>query len=217
VITFKIQGNKYKLPTTWDDVTYYNYVALLQLPNSLTHYINLFTQIGLEKLEKAELKNLESISMALSFLTIPPVMGEGTSKMVGKYVVPKDVTIESLPQFEDLRALLNKRPPDLATTENQMLFADLCLEACAIYIQKIKDGKYDDKKVPEVKEDLKKENCIEVIKTGSFFLFKPLRTSMNMRLRFQTVMQRLKRSLQDLPGYRKSLDFLLHSSKQEKE
>jgi len=218
MITFKIQGAKYKLPTAWGDVTYNQYVALLTLPDSLLHQINLFTKIGLDILFTAELRNLESISQALAFLNIAPkVVEDKPTRMVGTYTLPKDCTIESLAQFEDLRGLLNKRPPDLSTVDNRVQFAELCLEACAIYIQKLKDGKYDSLKVPQVKDELREESCMEVIQSGGFFLAKPLHTSMNMRLRYQMVMQRLKRLLLDSPGYRKSLDFLLPSSKQGKE
>jgi len=216
MITFKINKEKFILPTAWADVTYSQYIALLSLPNSLIEYINLFTQIGTDKLLKSELRNLEKISLALSFLTIPPNFTPGP-RNIGKYPVPKDVTIESLGQFEDLRGLCNKRPSDISTTENQLLFADLCLEAAAIYIQKVKDGSYNANNVPKVKDDLRNESCLDIIQTGSFFLFKPLHTSMNMQARFRMVLQRLKKLLQDLPGYRKSLDFLQHSSKLGKE
>lgn len=221
MITFKIQGAKFPLPTCWPDVTYQQYVALLSLPDSILHQINLFTKIGLDVLFTAELRNLESISMALSFINLPPKFEEGPTKMVGKYVLPKDCTIESLGQFEDLRGLCRKLPIvdgklDLSTVANQLLFADLSLEACAIYIQKIRDGKYDPDKVGEVKEDLKNESCVEIIRTGTFFLFKPMRTSMNMQLRYQNLLRRLKKLLVDLPGYQKSLAFLQHSLKQGK-
>ena len=218
MITFKINKEKYKLPTAWADVTYQQYVALLSLPDSLLHQINLFTKIGLDILFTAELRNLEQISMALSFINIAPkVVEDKPTRTVGKYVLPKDCTIESLAQFEDLRGLLTKRPPDISTPENSTKFAELCLEACAIYVQKLKDGKYDSAKVEGVKDELRGESCIEVIQSGGFFLAKPLHTSMNMRLRYQRVTQRLKKLLLDLPGYQKSLDFLLHSSKQGKE
>jgi hypothetical protein len=216
MITFKINGTKTAIPTTWDDVKYIQYLALLTLPNSLIHYIHLFTGIPLETLQKAELKNLESISIALSFLTIS-LKPEPGALSIGKTYIPKDVTIESLGQFEDLRALCNRRPPDLSTTENQMLFADCCLEACAIYVQKIWDGAYDPTKVPDVKLKLKTESCVEILQTGGFFLSKPLNTSTNIPNRYQRAVQLLKKLVQDLPGYRRSLDFLLPSSRQAKE
>jgi hypothetical protein len=216
MITFKISGQKYPIPTSWDDVTYSQYVALLSLPNSLLHYIALFTGINLDVLKNAELKNLEKIAIALAFLTIPPKTEEGP-KNIGKYFVPKDVTLESLGQFEDLRGLLHRKPDEIATLENQLLWCDLCLEACAIYCQKLRDGKYDSVKVPDMKEELKGYSCMPIIQTGSFFFGKLLNILTPTQNRFQRITQRLKKLLVDLPGYQKSLDFLLSSSGKPKE
>lgn len=212
MITFKLNGTKFELPTCWQDVTYHQYIALLDVPGTLLHYIAFFTGIKYETLEQAELKNLESLAIALSFLSKPPVFDGKPSKMVGPYALPKDVTIQSLGQFEDLRALLNKVPTDLSTKENQVLIGDLYLEACAIYCQKIKHSKYDNTQVPELKEELKNYSCIEVISTGAFFLFRPMTILHNTTTRSQIILQRLKKMLRDFPGYQKTLDSLLHSS-----
>jgi hypothetical protein len=217
MITFKINGNKFQIPTCWPDVTYSQYIALLTLPNSLIHYIHLFTGIPVETLEKAELKNLENISLALSFLTIQPKFEAEPTRMVGPYVLPKDVTLKSLGQFEDLRALMHKAPKELTTVEDNLKMSDLYLEACAIYAQKVRDEAYEPEIVPKVKEELKNYSCIEVIQTGAFFLFRPHNTSTNTQSRYQRISQRMKRLLVDLPGYQKSLDFLLRSSMKPKE
>ena len=221
MITFKINGKKYFIPTCWTDVTYSQYIALLTLPNSLIHCINLFTGIPVETLEKAELKNLEKISIALSFINALPKFEQAPTRMVGNYVLPTDITIKSLGQFEDLRALLYKVPSEVfekiknnipMSPQEGLMFSDLQLEACAIYAQKVRDGVYDPEKVPQMKEELKNYSCIEVIQTGAFFLFRPHNTSTNTQSRSQRLSQRLKKWLQDLPGYQKSLDFLLRSS-----
>jgi hypothetical protein len=212
MIKIKVNGSKpYEIPTAWSDLTYSQYVSLLTLPNSLVHQIHLFTQIPLETLQSAELKNLEKIAIALSFINLSPKAEEGP-KDIGKYFVPKDVTIESLGQFEDLRALIHRRPTDLSTIENNLLWCDLCLEACSIYVQKLKDGKYDSSKVSGVKEELKSYPAMPIIQTGSFFFGKLLSTLTGTTNRYRSLSQRLKKWLLAFPGYRKSLDFLLHSS-----
>lgn len=212
MITFKVNGVKTLFPTIWGEVTYSQYIQLLKPPNSLPRCIHIFTGIPLETLEKAELKNLERISLALSFLTIPPKPEAGPTKMVGPFHLPKDITITSLGQFEDLRGLLSKMPKDetgkflIQTTEDNLLLSDLYLEACAIYAQKIKDGSYDYSKVPLLKEELKNYSCIEIIQTGAFFLFKPLNLLPPTTTRSQSIRQRLKRLIRAFPGYRKTLD-----------
>lgn len=210
MITFKINGTRFKIPTDWQDVTYAQYVALIE-PGSLPDHIALFTGIKKEILLSAELRNVESISLALAFLTTPPKFHDKPTMLVGPYTLPEDITINSLGQFEDLRGLLNKIPKDLATKEGQFKIADLYLEACAIYCQKIIYGEYDYTKVSEVKEELKRYSCMEVISTGAFFLFKPLNISKHTKTRSQSIRQRLKKLIVDFPGYQKTLDSLQRS------
>jgi hypothetical protein len=205
VITYKINGTKYSFPTCWEDVTYSQYVALIRT-HSLTDHISVFTGIPRETLESAELRNLEKISLTLSFLSFSPKFEK--TKLVGHYFVPEDITINSTGQFVDLTNLLRKLPQELTTPEASEELADLYLTACAIYCQKLKDGKYDWFKVPAVKEELKAFPCHQVCGTGAFFLFKPVPSSKNIMIRFQNLAQRLKRWSQELPGYQKTLDLL---------
>lgn len=216
MIVFNINGAKHNIPTQWADVTYNQYLRLLTCDNTLLAYINLFTGITRETLAKAQLHNLEKISIALSFLIIPPKYEPQPTKMVGPYAMPKDVTIQSLGQFEDLRGLLRKLPADLSSIENRTFITDLYLEACAIYVQKIKDREYDYTKVPEVKEELRQYSSTEIIQTGSFFLFRPLNLSRPTKTRSQNLRQRLKKLIQDFPGYQKTLALLQPSLKHPK-
>lgn len=203
MITFKLNNQRYSFPTRWEDVTFQQYVNLLHT-SSIADLIHIFTGISRETLQESEIKNLEQINLALSFLSTPPKFER--SRMVGPYALPQDVTIQSTGQFEDLRALLLKLPKDpLAEPE---ITADLYLSACAIYCQKLKDGKYDPNKVPEPKEELKQYSCMEVLGTGSFFLFKPLPLSRPTTNPFPKFFQRLKNMIVALPGYQKTLVLL---------
>lgn len=210
MITYKINGVKYQFPTCWSDVTYSQYIALLRT-SSITDHISIFTGIPRETLENAELRNLEHISLTLSFLSFSPKFEK--TKMVGHYFVPEDVTIQSTGQFEALRRLIIQMPKGLDTIEDSEKLGDLYLTACAIYCQKLKHGKFDYDKVPEVKEELKGFSCSEVCGTGAFFLFKPHNSSGLTMTRFQRFILRLKKWRQDLPGYQKTLDLLQPSSR----
>src|SRR5690554_1987973 len=109
MITIKINGTKHRIPTEWVDVTYSQYVSLLSTLNTLPAYIALFTGIDQKRIESSELKNLETIAIALSFITIPPKIETAKpTRLVGPYVVPADVTLQSLGQFEDLRGVLQR-------------------------------------------------------------------------------------------------------------
>jgi hypothetical protein len=190
MITFKINGKPYQIPTQWDDVTYQQYFDLIR-SKTLTDHISIFTGIPRETLESAELKNLEKISLALSFLSFTPKMDR--TKMVGPYVMPEDVTIQSLGQFEDLRGLMAKTPKDLSTLEASEELSELYLHACAVYVQKIKDGKYDWNKTYTVRDELRNYSAMEVIGTGAFFLFRPLNTSPTTMNPFQRFLRLLRK------------------------
>lgn len=215
MIVFKTQSKKWNCPTSWPDLTYSQYVSLLRLPNTIQHQISLFSGISVETIQSAELKNLEKIALALSFLSIAPHFDR--TKVVAGYVLPENVAIQSTGQFEDLRGLLIKHPKTKAeaefmTIEENEIISDLYLHACAIYVQKIKDGKYDYTKVDAVKEELKSASCAEVIGTGAFFLYRPANLSPSIMNRFRMFLIRTRRLIQGLPGYQKTLDFLLRSS-----
>jgi len=211
MITFKTLGKSWSCPTSWQDVTYNQYIFHIY-PRTLAETISLFSGIDLQLLQNSELRGLEKINIALIFMSISPQFKR--TDVVNGIVLPADCTIESLGQFEDLRGLLNKLPKkQMAEYEYQdwELYSDLCLEACAIYMQKLQDGKYDNSKVAKVKESLKTASCAEVIGTGAFFLFRPLNISPPSMNLFLILIHRLKRLIQGLPGYQKTLDFLLHS------
>lgn len=213
MLTFKISGSKYKIPTCWDDVTFSQYIDLLSTENKLLEYIHLFTGISREILYKAELKNLENISLALSFLTIPPKFEAKPTRTVGPYVLPEDITVQSVGQFEDLRGLMMKAPKTFDTPEDNIAISELYCEACAIYTQKVKYGHYDYTKVAELKEELRRYSCIQVVQTGAFFFFKPHNSLTSITKRSQNILQRLKKLIQDLPGFQQTSDFLRPSSK----
>jgi hypothetical protein len=206
MITFKINKLPYQFPTCWDDVTYRQSVALLDSV-TLTDHIHIFTGIPKETLESAELVNLEKISLALSFLSFAPTWDR--TNMVGRYIMPLDVTIQSLGQFESLRKLVLKIPPK--PVEEPKVFTDLCLTACAIYCQKLRDGIFDSEKVHEVKEELQDFSCSEVMGTGAFFLLKPLNLSQPIMSRFRKFIQHLKNTRVGLLICRKISNFLQRS------
>jgi hypothetical protein len=202
VITFKIAKYLYPIPTCWSDVTYRQYLALLD-SKSLTDQIHIFTGIPKETLETAELKNLEKITLALSFLYIAPKFER--TQLVGPYTLPMDITIQSTGQMESLKRLL---PQLKDPAQEPVKFADACLTACAIYCQKIKDGKYDFDKVPDVKEELKDYSCAEVIGTGAFFLARPWSLSTPLMSPYQSFILRLKNMSRALPIFQKILGSL---------
>lgn len=213
MIPFKINGQKVQVPTIWNDVTYSQYVTLITTPNNLIYFVSLFTGISVDTLAKAEIKNIDKLATALSFLSVTPKHEATPTKLVGPYFIPKDITTESLGQFEDLRNLIKGFPKE----HDLVKLSELYLKACAIYCQKIKDGKYDPTKVPAMEEELKGYSCIEVTQTGAFFFFRQVNLLTDTKTASQNIIQRLKKLIVALPGYQKTLDLLQPSSGSPKE
>lgn len=212
MITFKINGQKYLIPSTWSDVTYSQMIAIIERP-TLVDQISIFTGIDKQTLIKSEFKNVETIALTLSFLTTPPPFEAKPTMLIGPYVLPSDVTILSLGQFEDLRQLLSKGPKKIETTMDHLQMNNLYLEACAIYVNKLEYGEYLPENTYKIKEKLKQYSCMEVISTGAFFLFRPLNLSTPTKRRSPSIIQRLKKLIVGFPGYRRTLDRLLPSTK----
>lgn len=214
MITLKISGERHKFPTTWPDVTYEQYVYHI-IPRSLTESIHCYTGIPLKVLSEARITNLEKISLALVFMSLPPNMDR--TAVVGRYIMPGDPKLESLAQFEDIRTMSKKYPQkgrsEWDFTDYEME-AEIYLTCCAIYCQKIRDGYYDNNKVESVKDELRGESAVAILSNGAFFLAKSLNMSTLSRGRFQRIIQRLRRALQVFPGYQRTLDFLQRSHKQ---
>lgn len=212
MITFKILRKKYPIPTCWMDVTYDQYVYHT-LPRTFTGTLHCFTGIDLDTLNNAEIKNIDKLSIALAFMSLSPKM-EKTSTVAG-YMTKFGPQFESLRQFEDLRALIKdypKIPRNEFTYEDFEKESHVYLSACAIYLQKLIDGKYESSRVPQTREYLRKQSCVEVISNGAFFFAKALNLSPPSTTLFQNITQRMKKFLQALPGYQKTLDFLQRSS-----
>lgn len=215
MITFRINGSKYQIASSWADVTYAQMIEIIERP-TLVDQISIFTGIDKQTLIKSEFRNVETIALTLSFLTTPPPFEAKPTMLVGPYTLPSDVTILSLGQFEDLRQLLSKGPKKIETPLDHLQMNDLYLEACAIYVNKLEYGEYLPENTPKIKEKLKQYSCMEVISTGAFFLFRPLNLSTRIKKRYPSIFQRLKKLIAGFPGYQRTLDRLLPSTKSQR-
>jgi hypothetical protein len=210
MITFKINGKSVDIPHRWEDVTMRQYIALLTIPSTLRDHISFFTGIPIETLMLVEIHNLETIAEALSFLRVPPEYEPGPTKNLGEYVLPEDIKIKSLGQFEALRVLFQRMPKDLNTSEGWLQIADLYVEACAIYLSKT-DELFDESKVPQLKEVVYSFSCVEVMRTGAFFLFKPVNSLTTMKNHSRSIAQHLKKSRPGSRVFQKISDFFRSS------
>lgn len=198
MITVKINGKPVNFPTSWDDVTVQQYIGIM-LSDSRVDVLAIFSGIDKETLLKATITNLDKVLQLLEFLKDVPTFTKTVK--VGKHFLPKDITFESLAQFEDLRSLMKKIPTEADRRNNDATIAmiDLYVTACAIYCQKLRDKEYDYTKATEMKPEIYSYPCPEVIGTGAFFMARPWNLSPNTTKTSRTIRRPLKKKKR---GYR---------------
>lgn len=172
MISFKLNGQSIAIPTTWNEVTFKQYIAMFDLKDDNIQLVSIFTGMDYDHLKKAVIIGLENILTALSFINKPPVF-PGSVSEVGPYKIPNNqkgafnIQHESLAQFEDMRQIMRKLP-----TGDVKEHTKAYIKYVAIYIQKIKDGDYNPLKVQEVEEELQNYPAYQIITLGSFFFLK---------------------------------------------
>jgi hypothetical protein len=176
MITFKLNNQSIQVPTTWDEVTFTQYLKVFDLKDDTIQMVAIFTGMDYELLKKAEIIGLDRLLQAISFINKPPSIPTYTGKC-GPYLLPTNskgqfnIQYESLGQFEDARQVMNKLTN---ITEHTKAYA----KYVAIYLQKVKDGKYDPLKVADVEAEVQTLPAMEVLSLGQFFFLK-LKTSLS--------------------------------------
>lgn len=174
MIQFKVNGKKIEVFSCWEDLTLNQYCNISKKGGDILKEVCTHSRIDYEVFKNSRIEGLESLILTLSFIKKPPVIPEYVPT-IGKYSLPAtkdgkfDITLESLAQFEDMKALIKKLPDnDLAA------LTDSFPEYVAIYLQKIRDGEYNYNKAKEMVEEVRNMKAVEVISLGSFFLIKLL-------------------------------------------
>lgn len=176
MIKFTLDGESVGIPSRWSDLTVRFYKQILDAKSDIVKLIALFTGMDEKRVKKVKIIGMERLFEAISFLNSVPDFTVMADK-IGPYKIPKDVTIESLGQFEDLRALsknMPEKPLPEYTLEDTKSLIDLYVSACAIYCQKVRDKEYDFDKAKAMESEIWDYPCDQVLSAGAFFLVKPL-------------------------------------------
>lgn len=174
MIPFKLNGKNLKIASSWLDLTFNQYIKVLESKGGTADMIALFTRIDVEVIKKANFTGLDMVIEALSFLKTPYTFDKATPN-VGKYQLPLNskgefnIQFETLAQFEDMRAAMIKTP------DNDIVeFVKSYAKFVAIYVQKIRDNEYNYDKSLAMIPEIYTMPAHEVITTGSFFFVKLL-------------------------------------------
>lgn len=200
---YRIDGKKVKVPTSWDDVSFRTYMKILRVKPNCTDNEFLGIMLDMEIDRKTEFENLDQVLKDMNFARYPKLIPESPTRL-GTFIFPQkiiwtrgnvwqrikskftklpvfelgsvELPLESLGQFEDMRAVMAKHnPPDELTDQERVAFAtEAYPKYAAIYCQKMRDGKYDHKKAMELAETFWDCSSTEVITVGNFFFSKLL-------------------------------------------
>lgn len=160
-------------PTAWTEVTYSQYIKILE-SKTKAELICILLGKDYEEMKNKTFTGLEKLFTAAEFCNEVPQF-EIYYPKVGPYSLPSnnahskqfDIRFESLGQFEDMRQVMTGLKAD--DTSGLMKAYG---KAVAIYLQKIRDKEYDPAKVPDMEEELQSFKACEVMAMGQFFFLK---------------------------------------------
>ena len=176
---------------------------MFDLKDDTVQLVSIFTGLEYEYLKKSVIVGLDDILKALSFIN-KPANFPGSVNQVGPYKIPNNmkgafnIQHESLAQFEDMRAIMNKLKQGDIKEHTQAY-----LKYCAIYIQKLRDGEYKPLMVPEVEDELENYPAYQICSLGAFFFLKLRSLSIGTPSDSPNISPKLKKSKPVTKGSKK--------------
>lgn len=176
-----LNGKPFKITKSWDEVTFAQFLRILQLKDDNIELISILTGLEYDYLKKAEIKGFENILYIAQFINTPRKFDKNPTN-IGPYKLPLnskgvfDVQFESLAQFEDMRSVFN------SLKEGVIAHTEAYATYCAIYAQKLRDGVYDGDKAMAMVPEIMTYPAKDIIPAGSFFFLKLKSLSLGIRL-----------------------------------
>lgn len=167
-VTIIINGKptEKEVPTSWEQVTFGQFLELEKCEQDKTKVLSLFTGIDHETLLKAKIKHFDDVMVnGLSFLTTQPPVAI-PEKLLG-YTMPKNLEFEQVQQYVDLQNYI-KESRDKSPSDQLRQYTLYC----AVYACIQKHSKYDWKLVEEMAPEFLNAPCTEVMGIGHFTLMR---------------------------------------------
>lgn len=166
------------IPTSWDPVTFRQYIELVDVQGDPNGVLSAFTGIEAETLKRVKIVGLDAILHAISFVNVPPANTKPAT-ILG-YKVSKDLEFETTGQFKDAQMVIGSMSltPEtkVLSKEDQLKYLDIV----AIFAM----PDYLDATAEQQKEFALKfldAPCSEVLAIGNFTLLKLIGWSLNIR------------------------------------
>lgn len=203
MIDIKINGEPLKYATSWDDVSFRKYLELVGKPGTY-ETLGVMLERPPEFFKKAHIEGLEDLIRRSNFLQKTPVILE-TPERFGNYTFPKDITFESIEQFEETRAEIERVTREGDLKEKTKSLALLC----AIYIQPQWDGgQYDGDRARVIAEKIMDFPCLEVMTLGNFMQAKSIALRSDLSMTYLRRNIPMKKNRPALRRLMRLLDFM---------
>lgn len=170
MISLKVNSKPHELPTSWDDLKFWQYREILRATPETTNeqLLAKFLKIDYAMFQDSVLVGFEPVLIALQFMAKPPShWNQANPSKIGNYILPADITLETVIQYEHMKKLAFQKKPFIELVDDYPMIV-------AIYAQKIRDGKYDYQKARQMSAELEEYNAREIIEAANFFLAKLL-------------------------------------------
>lgn len=162
------------IPTSWDQVTFKDFIALDDCKQDIVKVIALFTRIDYDTLRTAKIKDMDNVIEKLGFLNKKPE--PMIPKTILGYTIPKDLEFEQVQMYLDLKEYVKeaKELPPLIQLERYALY-------CAVFACIAKHGKYDWSLAEAMASEFLQAPCMEVLGIGNFTLMKLIGLNLNIK------------------------------------
>lgn len=178
---------KKELPSSWQEVTFKQFLKLSECGSDYVKIFALFLGIEEETIRKAKIYGLEAVLISLNFLNTQPDLAIPDS-ILG-HQIPKDLGFETIGQLMDLKED-TKNTQDLTPIQKLERYTVYC----AMYALK----PYDWKKAEEMAPEFLNAPAPEVLSVGHFTLMKLIGLTASTKQLSQKRSPRFKRYRQGL-------------------
>lgn len=177
----KINGQDYKIETSWEEMSFRKMCMIVNEKSDPLKVLAILLGIPGVDLSKAKITGLEKIIPKLAFLSKEPDIDE-QPKRLGPYRFPKDITFETIGQYQEVLQEINK----LAQTNDLKAQTEGLAFYCAVYCQPLNDigGEYDSARARTLAEAFMDLPCLEVLAAGYFFQIKCMSIQTGLSMNF---------------------------------
>jgi len=205
MIAIKVNGKKHSIPEAWEEVTFKMFVDMIGAKDDNILILSILIGVPIDQLKGAKIQGLDLIIPKLKFLRKEPAIVEQPVSL-GAYIFPKDVTLETIEQFQEVLSEIQRLTTEAADLKVQ---TEALAFYAAIYCQAIKEP-FDHEKAQYLAKTFMDYPCLEVMSAGSFFQAKCLAMQSGLSMSYLRKDILLKKNRPGLSRLMKRLGFMLH-------